>query len=247
MQIYGKMDRVGDPKEPHTIPQFTYAWEISVPLYQGEIEFFAIIWISITKVILSFNFGRIPCYHTPSFIRDNFKSEIVHSDPKFLLSRPDKPSFPIAIFVPPNPQLNIDGQVGQCYPYKDFEFLPSAGVGLIRGEFTEEMISSPSIFELYCGIGVQSIISHSNSFFLIMYTITALSFPRIFRKFEGMIKGVVFINPIFEAPEGSPFTSLDPNGFPQCDSLIIFGKRFTYFEKSFPFFFKNFQGYQGRN
>lgn len=237
-QIYGKMENVLEPLEPTTIQFFTYAWEVIVPLIQNSIEFQVNLWISINKVILSFRYYRVLAYHPPDYLRNNYTAEITNEIPKFLFTKPQKSDFPIALFVPSNPDLDIDGRLGFCHPHKDLEFLSTAGIGLIRGEFTDQMKETAQIFEQYCAIGVQPIVAASKSFFLILHSLSTLSFPRIWRKFEGMIKGVVLINPLYESPEGSPFTTLDLSVFPQCNMLMIFGKLSIIFEKNYKEFSK---------
>jgi len=227
-QTYGRIDRIGDTTSPTLHPRAPGFWCLTLYVYVQDIQFFTFLSFNKDKRLGDFQIGRSCIYHPPDYIKEaRFERVTLASDPLVLYSKPTKvstPQFPVALLIHAACQLSVDGRIGFCFPYKDLEYLPSANIGLIRGEFNEDMLDTGDPIPVFTGRLMQFALNlqEINSVFLIIQAYAALYIPKIARKFSGTIAGIVLINPAWDTIPESPMETMSIEKYPKgIPTLII--------------------------
>ncbi|OHT02141.1 hypothetical protein TRFO_30904 [Tritrichomonas foetus] len=218
-KIYGKFTRVGDVSEPKE--ENGGFWSVVVDLYVDDIEFFANVSFNEIKELGHFQYGRKCIYHPPEYIKPaRFEHETVkEKDPFILLSKPTKVGnqFPCALLVHTMIEYDINVRMGYCFPARDFEYLSSANIGLLRSTFSEEMINNGDPILNHATKLMEAVLMRDDvsKVFLILHSYASMLIGTILKKFSGIVSGVIVISPRWNAPEGSPLVTLKEEDLPK--------------------------------
>lgn len=198
-----------------------------VSTHIDDIRFWACVGFNSNKEICDFQLGRCRIYHTPNYIKESrFERITLSEDPLIVLSRPTKAGdkYPCVFMINSQWHLGIDGRMGYCDLYKDYEYLPGANIAFIRGEYTEQMLDFPEPPAAYSAALMQQIMARSDitDIYAIFQGYGVLWMNRIIRKFGGMIKGAIIINPPSKKIEGFPgMENYDFSKFPEDIPVLL--------------------------
>lgn len=230
-QFYGVVDRIdraigakAHPKVPGVILTF-------VICYIENVRMFSLVAYNDKQEVVEFNYGRCCIYHPPEYIKETrFERLELSEDPKIVISRPTKAGdkYPAAFIINMQWQLNVDGRIGYTFIYKDYEYLSSANVAFIRGEFTEDMLDAPEPASAYAAALMQQLMARSDitDIFIIFQGHGVLFMNRILRKFGGVIKGAILINPAAKPLKNFPMVEYDFNQFPEDIPILLLNSDF---------------------
>jgi hypothetical protein len=224
-RLYGKMERIEGTiglKETN----FPTIYGTDVKGYIGKDEFLLTVTYNEKKQICDFMMRRACIYHQPEYIKESrFERITLNDDPRFILSRPTKAGdkYPAAFIVSAACQLDVDGRMGYCFIYKDYEYLASANIALLRGEYSEEMLDTGDPIPVFAGQSMQHLMARSDisKIFIIVMGYGSLFLTKILRKFSGVIAGVILINPAFYKFPQSPMEDFDPSKLPKDVPLFV--------------------------
>jgi hypothetical protein len=229
IQVHGKFTGVGEPSEPLRRLGSADFWVMNVPLFVGDTEFFALISFNEQRRIGDFSFGRKCVYHQPSFIKEDRLERIVlcEKDPRTIYTRPrGAPGpIPVALYVQPQTQLDVEIRLDFSFVGRDWEFLAMLQVGLLRSEFLES--------QLKCGAPIVPYVSKTLEFamqlpdlggvYLILQSFAAMYIDEIAKKFPGVIDGIILINPLWFAPPDTIMVTMEERRVPKDVPLLVIG------------------------
>lgn len=226
-QTYGKFTRIGKVGEPQKMKNDF--WFMRVQLFVEDIEFFALISISEDKRLGDFSFGRCCIYHTPDYINNSRFDRIVlnKENPCIVFSKPTNVTgqFPTALFIHSVAGKDVNLRMGFCFPLLDYEFLPSNGIGFLRCDFSESMIeTSDPIIAMTSKLMETALMNDDSSkIFLILHSYAANYLNAILKKFPDIVSGVILVNPCWNAPPGSPLTTMTVEQLPKDMPMLALG------------------------
>jgi hypothetical protein len=224
-QLYGKLDKIEGNNGLREAKNPEY-YGTDVKAYVEGDEFLLTVTYNKDRQVGDFLIRRACIYHPPSYVKESrFERITLCDDPRFILSRPTKAgdTYPAAFIVTAACHLDVDGRMGFCFFFRDYEYLSSANIALLRGEYTEEMLDTGDPIPVYAGHAMQHLMARPdiNKIFLITQGYGSLFLSKILRKFSGVIAGVVLINPAFEKYPDSPMEDFDINKMPKDVPLFV--------------------------
>lgn len=218
-QTYGKFTRVGIIGDPQKM--INDYWLMRAQLFVDDIEFFALISINAQKQLADFSIGRCCIYHPPEYINNSRFDRIVvnESDPRVVFSKPKNVNgqFPTALFIHSIAGKDVNLRMGFCFPLLDYEFLPSNGIGLLRSDFSKTMIETNDPIIAMTSKLMETVMMNDDSdkIFLILHSYAANYITPILKKFPDIVSGIIFINPCWNAPPGSPIQTMTVEQLPK--------------------------------
>ena len=209
-------------------------WGIFVNLKGKTEEFAAFVAYNEKKEVGEFTLKRRVIYHPPDYIKESrFERVKISDNPRMMYVKPTKAgdAFPALFVASTACHLDWDGNMGFSFLYKDYEYFPSANIGLVRGEFTEEMLDSGDPVSAYSAQVMQFLLSQPNitNIFMIVHNYAMLFLPKLLRKFSGVIKGAICINPAFYKDQNAPADDIDVTKLPKDVPLLIIQSGFDQF------------------
>ncbi|OHT02980.1 hypothetical protein TRFO_29737 [Tritrichomonas foetus] len=231
VQNYGKFVRVGTATEPKLRAEGLDIWILNVQMFNAEdIEFFVRMSVTPEKQIGDIQFGRCCIYHTPEYIKPDRIERIElngKEDPYIVLTKPKnfQGQFPCAVFIHTLIQKDVDLRMGFCYPARDYEFLPSVNIGLIRGEYFPEAFQNNNPICDYTAKLIEYTLMRDDvsKVFLILTMFSTLAIKQIVARFPGIISGIVLINPCWFAPPDGRHKNLTIDDVPKDIPLLLIG------------------------
>jgi hypothetical protein len=229
MFLNGKFTAIGEPEEPKLRMGSSNVWLMVVPMFAGDIEFFAKISFNEEKQICDFQFARCLKYHRPEWIKsDRFERIVLHeSDPRTIFTKPLRATepAPVAMILHFMAQATVDIRMGYCFIGLDWEYLACANIGLIRTEYTQDMVDTadPVLpFATKCMEAAMQV-PDATGFYIIVWSYVALYLDAICNKFPGSVDGIVLVNPVWYAPPGSPMASFSEDRVPKDIPILLIG------------------------
>ena len=226
IQMHGQFTAIGEPNTPVLRQGTDDFWLMQVPMFIGDVEFFARISLNGKKQIGDFQYARMCKYHTPEYIKEDRIERVVLSedDPLTIYTKPKgADTVPIVTIVHENPQLDVDMRMGYTFIAKDFEYLACAGVGVLRSEYTQEQVDTCDPVIPFTSKCIEAMMGREEcgGVFLILIGYTALFIERIAKKFPGSIDGFILVNPAWYAPPESPLITLEVENVPTDVPILV--------------------------
>lgn len=268
VQYHGKFTSIINISEPQYVVPGSDIWlvEIILKSENGD-DFLSLLNISGDKKIYGFNFQLVLKYHPPNYIKkENFENETINEDPLIILSKPinfsknannsKENQFPCALLVHTEFESDVDFRIGYCHPGLDFEYLSSNKIGLIRAEYADYMFNHDIIngkvvkyndpVLIYTTKMIELALSRHDisHIFIILHSFASLSLSSIVKKFQGIIQGIILINPYWsngtdlcispmkeeDIPKNIPILLIG-GGYSTCNTLDDYKKWETAFKK----------------
>jgi hypothetical protein len=204
---HGMFTRVDIPPPPIPDPEAEGFWIFDVPMFIGQIEWFARLSINASQKLNNFSFSRKPFYIAPTYFNPHkVKTEELSQLPLIRLNEPTRRKtrkLPICVFIHALVQVNYDGQMGLRYPFRDLDFLAQHKVGLIRNSF--ENYGEPDTIIAIARQSIEQAVSRpeNGGTFIMLHSFAALFLPAILAIKRDAISGVILLNPAWEAAPGS--------------------------------------------
>ena len=224
-QLYGKIDRVGNCSAPKQEPTNPYFWGMYVDLYVGPIEYFAFVTYNHKFEVGTFSLGKKCIYHPPEYIKEKRFEEIILSENEtyfdILFTKPLVPRFPVAIYIHPFLQLDVDGRMGYTFTSRDYDYLPSANIGTCR--FVIQEPPKPTVLVDQATRALEKLMQRDDvsNYFLILHSHAVFFLQQILMKFSGIFAGVILVNPGSEPLPGFPVTSLTLDSIPKDIPVLV--------------------------
>lgn len=229
VQLHGKFTRVGEPSEPLRRLGNPDFWLMNVPLFAGDIEFFAVISFNEQRRICDFSFGRKCIYHQPSFIKEDRLERILlcEKEPRTIYTRP-RPApgpIPVALYIHPLTHVDVDARLGFSFIGRDWEFLAMLQVGLLRSEYIDSHLESGAPIVPYVSKTLEFAMQLPDlgGVYLILHSYAAMYIDEIVKKFPGVIDGVIVISPIWFAPPDTIMVTMEERRIPRDVPLLVIG------------------------
>lgn len=246
VQLNGKFVSIEKISEPQYIVPGTDIWFLEIALKsEKEREFSCILGINGNKKICEFEFSQVSKYHTPNYIKKElYENEEISKDPFFILSKPVNNSknasskdfqYPCALLIHTEFDADVDIRLGFCCPGLDFGYLPSNKIGLIRGEYTNSMFDHKIIngkvvkyndpVLIYTTKMIELALSRKDisHIFLILHSYASLSLSSIAKKFQGIIHGVILINPYWNNGKDLCIEPMKEEDIPKDIPILLLG------------------------
>ncbi|KAK8884953.1 hypothetical protein M9Y10_044076 [Tritrichomonas musculus] len=246
IQLCGNFVSISQISEPLLYVPGTDIWLVNLELKtKNDSSFVFQICIDGNKKISSFSFSRIYEYVPPNYIKPElFEREKINEDPLMLLSKPINSSlnsqakesqYPCVLFIHTQFEDGIDLRSGLNRPGLDFEYLPSNKIGLIRSQYTDQMfhhdIINGTIVKyndpvLICTTKMIEIALSRNDIshiFLILHSFASLSINSIVKKFQGIIQGIILINPLWKTNQNIYINSMKQENVPNDIPILLLG------------------------
>ena len=227
IQNHGRFQKIRLINEPLLALKNKDFWMLTVECeLENEKDFIVKIAFGPTKEIEHFMMFKMLKYHSPQYIKqDRFEEiEVSKENPYILYSKPTKvQSFPCALFIQPYVQVDIDMRFGFCFPAKDFEFLPSVDIGLIRTEYCESFAQGGNLAVPFASKLIETALSFDEitKIFLIMHSHTVFYMNDIVKKFPDIISGIILINPIINPPQNTALHAITEADIPKGIPILL--------------------------
>ena len=233
-QFYGKMEHVTDvgPVFPSRMAPGFYGTNVHIDGKEAEFT----VYISYNKdhEVGEFVMGKRCVYHPPEYIKESrFERVVISENPRMIYVKPTKAGdkYPAVFVASAACHLDCEGRIGYSYLYRDYEYFPSANIALVRGEYTEEMLDTGDPVGAYSGKVMQFLLSQSNitNIFVIIPGYSMLLLPKLLRKFNGVIRGVICLNPAFYKTPEAPYDDIDVSKIPTDVPILMIQTGFNQF------------------
>lgn len=226
---HGMFTRIGDPTEPVANPTCDGFWVFDVPMFVNQIEWLARISMNADHKLNDFAFTRKPFYICPSYFNPH---KVETKDLNYLpIIKYVKPSrrktrkLPIAVFVHPVVGVDYNGQIGLRYPFRDLDFLAQRKVGLIRSSYESYGEPDPIVSIARHGIDHAANIEENGCTLLMLHSFASLFLPAILAS-RDTVKGVILLNPAWEAMPNSGLENMTDDRVPKDLPMLIVGSEF---------------------
>lgn len=197
---------VDDATGPRIDPEKEGFYIFEVFMTSKGVEYFASFSINIEKKINNFSINKKKCYVYPNYIKkEKIESRDISESPHVRYSRPAKRKvvkIPIAVLIHTVIFVNIDGQMYDCYPYRDFEYLAQKKIGLVRSQFDQSISEDPIINMATLSIDLAYNINERSGVYPIIHGTASLYLPEIFDNNQDKIDGLILVNPAKISPPG---------------------------------------------
>lgn len=227
---HGMFTRIGEPTEPVPNPEHEGFWIFDVPMYVNKMEWFAHLSMNADKKLNDFSFTRRPFYIAPAYFNPHKVETLELSTlPVVKFVKPTKRKtrkLPIAVFVHAVVEVGYDGQMGLRYPFRDFDFIAQKKVGLVRGSYENYGEPDTVVALARNEIDFAAKLTENGGIFLMLHSVAALFLPRIMELRGDQVKGVILVNPAWEAPPGSGLDNMTSDKVPHGKPVLLIGSEF---------------------
>jgi hypothetical protein len=206
-QEHGMFTQVGAASPPTPNPAAEGFWIFDVAMYINQIEWFARVSINSEHKLNDFSFSRKPFYIAPDYFNPHkIQTLQLSKHPIVRLMQPKQRKtvkLPIGVFVHAVVHVDFDGHLGLRYPFRDLDFLAQHKIGLIRSSYENYGEPDPVISLARTSIELAMTVPINGGLFLILHSLAALFLPTILAIRREAVRGVVLVNPTWEAIPGS--------------------------------------------
>ena len=227
---HGMFTKIGEPTVPVPNPEHEGFWTFDVPMYVNKMEWFAHLSMNADKKLNDFSFTRKPFYIAPAYFNPHkVETTELSSLPIVKFVKPVKRKtrkLPVAVFVHAVVQVGYDGQMGLRYPFRDLDFLAQKKIGLVRASYENygepDTVVALAKNEIDCAVKLQE----NGGTFLMLHSMASLFLPRIMELRGDQIRGVILVNPAWEAVPGSGLEDMTEEKVPKGKPVLLIGSEF---------------------
>lgn len=175
--------------------------------------------------VVRLGFSRKPVYSPPESYALNKVIDVSIDGLRFTKPALRRtPKIPVAVFVHSIIEVDIDGHLGQRFPFRDLSFMAQEGIGFVRAPIQQEI----DFVTFYRDLIHKALnLPETEKVFLIVHGHAALFLPEII---EGItLDGIVLLNPVWEAHPDLGIPPMQNDRVPQNIPVLIIGSGYDQF------------------